>query len=860
MKKFVILVCILQTYSSLCLSQTSTNQFDCFSIDVSEAQISVPFSGTLSPNRTDSSGTVGQPSEAFFPILVVFVQFKNEPSDQRNTWPQDSAPVYLNKMIAVQKNAVGDWWSWYSSETQILSSHWAEISRGKFHVISPRPSGNGGFSVILPKTAQEYFTFYNYSKYRSDSAIHHDIWGSIRSQGLIDWRPYDRWEKENGVFYFRPIGEADGYVDMIYKVMKSRGARVQDSTGAWTTIFGDYAGYASLGWNYFEPTVIDTFGTKINYSGGGSGLTVSFKGQLDQYIGTIGHEHGHFMYSGGHSTYSRVSYGFGYDLFYSPADMILNEYMTPRNATINSTNTLGDYSSRISGGGEILKVPITSSEHFLLVSRNKVSKWDRVMGGDVAQINPYSENSDYGKGLYIYHIRDSITFPGDMDSQQDMECADGLFDFDYTGQSAQQVVHDCFISGANDWYYYTSKKVLYENDSSNLYYEPPSNYTFRFSGDGISARDYIGYIDNRHIYRLKWWGEGEPPTNECNIGTDRLFTNADEVYTRFDVGGDRYDAWNPGYNEVFSPYSSPNTNTWTTNPSNQNSGIFIWHYTNSISGPSGLSYIKVYKGGPTETLSLDSVLHLTPPSRPMGLRVLPCDSLPTIDSYKRIKIRWNHNMEPDMENVLTGNKKYKIYRSKGNDMNDVPDDALAYSENLYEYLEAVDIHKDAMPYFVDERLVSTCTDQSCGATSCWAEFPVRYRIQAIDKFNDESVLSDFAATTAWDISGGEGSMEGDNLPTTSHGSVIPKVYSLKQNYPNPFNPVTNIQYDLPFDNFVTIKVYDLIGREVMSLVNEIKEAGSYIVSLNGSNLSSGIYYYKITAGSYEQVRKMILIK
>jgi hypothetical protein len=91
-------------------------------------------------------------------------------------------------------------------------------------------------------------------------------------------------------------------------------------------------------------------------------------------------------------------------------------------------------------------------------------------------------------------------------------------------------------------------------------------------------------------------------------------------------------------------------------------------------------------------------------------------------------------------------------------------------------------------------------------------------------------------------------------------------YSLNQNYPNPFNPVTKIQYDLTKDNFVTIKIYDLLGRELMSLVNEFKKAGSYTVTFDAANYPSGVYYYKITtgshsgAGSFIQVRKMVLIR
>ncbi len=85
-------------------------------------------------------------------------------------------------------------------------------------------------------------------------------------------------------------------------------------------------------------------------------------------------------------------------------------------------------------------------------------------------------------------------------------------------------------------------------------------------------------------------------------------------------------------------------------------------------------------------------------------------------------------------------------------------------------------------------------------------------------------------------------------------------FSLRQNYPNPFNPVTNIKFEIPNESFVTIKVFDIAGKEVYELVNEQKAKGRYEVRFDGSNLSTGVYYYKITAGSYSDVKKMILIK
>ena len=89
---------------------------------------------------------------------------------------------------------------------------------------------------------------------------------------------------------------------------------------------------------------------------------------------------------------------------------------------------------------------------------------------------------------------------------------------------------------------------------------------------------------------------------------------------------------------------------------------------------------------------------------------------------------------------------------------------------------------------------------------------------------------------------------------------VPLEFTLKQNYPNPFNPNTIIRYQLPVSCKVTIKVFDILGNEVATLVNEIKDAGRYEVVFNPISLSSGVYFYKINAGEYTAVKKMLLIK
>jgi hypothetical protein len=85
-------------------------------------------------------------------------------------------------------------------------------------------------------------------------------------------------------------------------------------------------------------------------------------------------------------------------------------------------------------------------------------------------------------------------------------------------------------------------------------------------------------------------------------------------------------------------------------------------------------------------------------------------------------------------------------------------------------------------------------------------------------------------------------------------------FSLLQNYPNPFNPSTSIKYRIPTDEFVTLKVYDVLGREVATLMNDKQGRGEYNVNFNASKLSSGIYYYTITAGNYTETKKMMLLK
>ncbi|MGB5530339.1 MAG: T9SS type A sorting domain-containing protein, partial [Ignavibacteriaceae bacterium] len=106
--------------------------------------------------------------------------------------------------------------------------------------------------------------------------------------------------------------------------------------------------------------------------------------------------------------------------------------------------------------------------------------------------------------------------------------------------------------------------------------------------------------------------------------------------------------------------------------------------------------------------------------------------------------------------------------------------------------------------------------------------------------------------------GGLVSVEDDKAET------IPTGYYLYQNFPNPFNPITTFKYQIPELSFVTIKVFDALGNEIATLVNEEKPAGSYKVewdiSAFGEEMASGVYFYKLQAGAFVETKKMVLVK
>jgi len=158
--------------------------------------------------------------------------------------------------------------------------------------------------------------------------------------------------------------------------------------------------------------------------------------------------------------------------------------------------------------------------------------------------------------------------------------------------------------------------------------------------------------------------------------------------------------------------------------------------------------------------------------------------------------------------------------------------------------------------YIDNSLLLYVSQSGSGPCSYYYR-AVSYKVTAIDSSVKESIKSERGITEGYLDPCGASE---ERLSFEQQNNEQLKNYELYQNFPNPFNPVTKFQFDLPQDGIVTLKVYNTLGEELSAVLDEYKPRGKYTISFNGSNLPSGVYYYKIKAGNFIQVKQMILIK
>jgi hypothetical protein len=188
---------------------------------------------------------------------------------------------------------------------------------------------------------------------------------------------------------------------------------------------------------------------------------------------------------------------------------------------------------------------------------------------------------------------------------------------------------------------------------------------------------------------------------------------------------------------------------------------------------------------------------------------------------------------------------------------------------------------------IDSLVIETSTD----AGTTWARLTALYQSATLSSgVNSSAIMSTISSTSQFTPTAGQWATKRFTMPVgtnkvrftakSAYGnnlyiddiqaggftgvenplSLIPDKYELAQNYPNPFNPSTKISFSLPKQGFVTLKIYDVVGKEVAKIVNEVKNAGSYTVEFNASTLASGVYFYRIEAADFVETKRMMLIK
>ncbi len=203
---------------------------------------------------------------------------------------------------------------------------------------------------------------------------------------------------------------------------------------------------------------------------------------------------------------------------------------------------------------------------------------------------------------------------------------------------------------------------------------------------------------------------------------------------------------------------------------------------------------------------------LPPPAQPQNLQITWAGNHP--------KLTWDSNLEPDIAS-------YKIWKYAGS-----------------------------------PSIVATVINNPNSSTQSWIDYAVtkgdrfasyqfRYKVKAVDNTNKESIYSSevsiFGNGGIWKI-GSESNV--NNIST----------YKLFSNFPNPFNPSTQIEFQIPKDGFVNLTVYNSLGQKITELVNSNLSIGKYNVEFNADNLPSGLYIYKLQAGEFSSVKKMMLTK
>lgn len=458
---------------------------------------------------------------------------------------------------------------------------------------------------------------------------------------------------------------------------------------------------------------------------------------------------------------------------------------------------------------------------------------------------PYTEQS------HVYTLDDYV-FTGDLISIQLPETSENY----YIANHQKKSVYDGITRGSNNcWNINAAQQDPYCPEGKGLYIyhhmypDPCNNYKdmMLLQADG----KYDWYVERMVPYFIPGYNfeiplyervkgnylglsEFHQPLdnflpNMQEVNDKRCSDDPDDYFVTYDWLGDGKDAFNLKYDEILSPYSNPKTLTCNGGET----GITVKLLSQDTI--TGAITIKVY---------YDNELALSelPPAKPKGFKVLK-DIIEPVSGKFNPRLIWDKNIEPDFTGNASGRGFYNIYRGL----------SLTCSEDsLPGFTLIATISPDSTAYTDNE---ISLYPKGTGTGICDNLFrSISYRIQAVDNSGLPSVRSDNEFVNGYILPCNDSSLTG------IHNNQIPVKYSVF-NYPNPFNPKTTIKFSLPKSENVDLKIYSITGELVYNALNNVfTPAGYYSISFDGSNLSSGVYFYTIKAGSYYESKKMVLIK
>ncbi len=679
------------------------------------------------------------PSEGTINVLFIFAQFPDDNYDISNsTWAKGQAPSSMQGWVDQ---------TWSANPTQGSMTHYFnEMSFNKLKFIGKT------VSVITPHSRQWYL---DSSKTRG--FIHKEIIQQLDQ--TWDFAEFDNWNYEG---YYNHINQPDGVVDMIFMVWRNIAHDLPNPTQIYNLLNMGRYGDLGTGW---PDILVDNGQRRLkmgfwpNYNTpnipGGSGATMTDWFSENMFRFCI-HEFGHYLEGGndqhaGYGFWGMLS-GWGIKNFVANAferhrlgwiNLEPNTIQASPNQTMQNVN-LPDFVT--SGVAYKFVINAATNEYFYIENHQKLLFWEN---NQMFLRNPYGNVEN---GVYI------LRQEGASGDNTFIKClpADGRFSW-----TVNQLIANPW--GAGDLPVFKKLTVDRVNGYQDLQFIP-------WIWNGISQSPApIHFTENEY---------GQPVLD-----------------VRF--SGDGKDAFKIGYNDLWSPYSNPNSQR--LNKSTTPFGFKV----NSLN--SGVASLDFYVG-----TSLEG-----PPSKPQNFR-----RVANINNHPQLA--WELNIEPDISS-------YRIYRS--------------YNNSSFSWVNNVNHPTNT---FVDNEIIFS--------KPIW-EKTVKYYVVAVDNTNKTSCPSDQVS-----LSGQEVLLPKYNSNENVNSKDLAVENSLASNYPNPFNPITTISYSIEEDNLVTIKIYDVLGREVATLVNEYKPAGSYEIEFNAKLLPSGMYMYKIQSGNFTDVKKMLLTK